>query len=34
MVVPSREENFEQISTEVAGSVLTITLNPPERLNA
>lgn len=32
--MPSRNENFEQIITEVADSVLTITLNRPERLNA
>jgi len=32
--VPSREESFEQIITEMADGVLTITLNRPERLNA
>jgi enoyl-CoA hydratase/carnithine racemase len=32
--VPGREESFEQISTEVADGVLTITLSRPERLNA
>ncbi len=32
--MPGREESFEQISTEVADGVLTITLSRPERLNA
>jgi enoyl-CoA hydratase/carnithine racemase len=32
--VPSREKSFEQIITDLADGVLTITLNRPDRLNA